>query len=210
MVAVAACSDAASDSPVAACGTAEFDSLPAVLHPLDTMATSDRLEVEEALSSSGHFRGRDWQVVSDADDLVLFGSPTDSNVPYGHATFSRDGDSLALEVANNCNLMFDAGSLSIASFRLDPDEPLDPESNTVPILFTEKACASGGALAGRAVEPVIVETTDRVEIVVFVEAHGGPQTCPSNDEVRWVVELESPIGSRVIADASAIPSRRVN
>ena len=211
-VLVAACSSATSESgsPLAECGTAEFDSLPAVLHPLDTLTASRRLQVVELLTAAGHFEGRDWRIVFDEDDLVLFGSPTDSNFPYGHATFSRNGDSLVLEVANNCNLMFNSEGLSIASFRLDPSQPLDTESKEVPVLFTEKACAGGGALAGREVRPSVVETTDRVEIVVFIEAHQGPQTCPGNGEVSWVVELEAPIGSRLIADASVIPSRRVN
>ena len=142
--------------------------------------------------------------------LVLFGSPTDHDYPYGYATFNRDNETLSLEAANNCNLVFEAEGLSIASFRLDPSQRLDPESTSVPILFTEKACAGGGALAGRAVRPSVIEMADRVEIVVFVEAHEEPQTCPGNDEVSWVVELDAPIGDRSIADASAIPSRRVD
>ncbi|MEM9894196.1 MAG: hypothetical protein AAF962_25365 [Actinomycetota bacterium] len=208
----AACSglDSGAGSPLAECGTAEFESLPVVLDPLDTLTASNRAEVVELLTAAGHYEGREWQVVSDDGNLVLFGSPTDSNFPYGHATFSREDDSLVLEVANNCNLQFNSEGLSIASFRLDPSQPLDPESRQVPVLFTEKACAGGGALAGREVRPSVVEMTDRIEIVVFVEAPQGPQSCPGNSEVSWTVELESPVGSRTIADASAIPSRRVN
>jgi len=214
LLGLTACSGVTSNSvtsagAVATCGTAKFDSLPAILEPLATLAESDRITVTEALMASGAYEGRDWQIVSDDEDLVLFGSPTDSNFPYGHATFNRSDGAPTLKVANNCNLIFSAEGLNIASFRLDPEKMLDPASSSVPILFTEKACAGGGALSGRAVAPSVHETADRIEITVFIEAHEGPQTCPSNGEVGWVVELESPVGQRSIADASVIPSRDV-
>lgn len=208
MVLAVGCS-AITSAPVAICGTAEFDSLPAVLEPLETLDENDRVAVVEALIDDGDFEGRNWQVVSDGNDLVLFGSPTDSNFPYGHAKFNRTDGQLVLEIATNCNLFFDSPGQNIASFRLDPDKTLEPTSTKVPILFTEKACAGGGALNGRTVRPSVIETDDRIEIVVFIDALDGPQPCPSNAEVAWEIELDTALGERTIADASEIPAREL-
>lgn len=199
----------ADNSALAVCGTAKFDRLPVVLSALESLPDADRTAVVDALIADGDFEGRDWQVVSDADQLVLFGAPTDSNFPYGHATFERVGDQLELQIATNCNLFFNAPGMNIASFRLDPDQPIDSASTSIPILFTEKACASGGALNGREVEPRIIEDEDRIEIIVLIEANDGPQDCPGNAEVGWVIELDAPVGGRSIADASAIPAREL-
>lgn len=213
-ISLAACSDnvtSSADAPaagsLAVCGTAEFDELPVVLSSLDTLGDTDRTLVVDALIAVGDFEGRDWQVVSDGDQLVLFGAPTDSNFPYGHATFDRDGEQLELQIATNCNLFFNTPGMNVASFRLDPEQALDPDATSIPILFTEKACASGGALNGRQVEPSILETEDRIEIVVLIEANKGDQNCPGNAEINWIVELDAPVGQRSIADASAIPAR---
>lgn len=62
---------------------------------------------------------------------------------------------------------------------------------------------------GRAVQPTVIETADRIEIVVFIDALEGPQNCPSNAEVAWEIELEAAVGQRSVADASFIPARVV-
>lgn len=196
-------------SALAVCGTAEFDRLPVVLSALESLADADQTAVVDALIADGDFEGRDWQVVSDSDQLVLFGAPTDSNFPYGHATFDRVGDQLELQIATNCNLSFNTPGMNVASFRLDPDQPIDSASTSLPILFNEKACASGGAVNGREVKPRIIEDDDRIEIIVLIEATDGPQNCPGNAEVSWVVELDAPVGGRSVADASAIPAREL-
>jgi hypothetical protein len=85
-----------------------------------------------------------------------------------------------------------------ATWRIDPADPPSAESTTVSVLLTERACAGGRSPEGRILPPDVVYHADR--IVISLSARSWPGDCPSNPEHRLTVELDQPIGDRVLAD----------
>jgi hypothetical protein len=85
-----------------------------------------------------------------------------------------------------------------ATWRIDPSDPPSPESTSVAVLLTERACAGGRTPEGRILPPDVVYHADR--IVISLSVRSWPGDCPSNPEHRLTVELDQPIGDRVLAD----------
>ncbi len=80
---------------------------------------------------------------------------------------------------------------------------LDPSSSAVDVLVTEVECASGRDPSPFLHEPVIVETADTVT-VYWTSTRGG-ETCPNNPSVSRTLQLDQPIGDRVLRDGSHWP-----
>ena len=93
----------------------------------------------------------------------------------------------------------------VATFTLDPDNPPAPDSATLHLLATERACASGQAPVDRQVLPAVVESANVVTITVLVEEPVGAQTCQSNPPFPVTVQLDAPLGDRAIRDAALDP-----
>jgi hypothetical protein len=92
---------------------------------------------------------------------------------------------------------------------LDPDNPPDPGSSEVHLLVTEVACAGGRPADGRVTLERLVEHEDRVELVIGVEAPEGDQTCPSNPPTPFTVELDEPLGDRILLDVAEDPEQEL-
>jgi len=90
-----------------------------------------------------------------------------------------------------------------ATWRIDPSAEIGPESTSVPVLLTERECASAQSPEGRVAEPLIEYTADSIVIVLRVQMIGGD--CPSNPEFPMTVELSEPIGQRTLIDAGEDP-----
>jgi len=84
---------------------------------------------------------------------------------------------------------------------------LDPNSSTVTVEVMEIECTSGRDPSPFLHEPVIVETADTVT-VYWTSTRGG-ETCPGNPSVRRTLQLDQPIGDRVLRDGSHWPPRPV-
>jgi hypothetical protein len=96
--------------------------------------------------------------------------------------------------------------MGIASFRVEP-AALDPAATEIPVLVTERACNSGEDARGRIVVSAIRADDDAVTVTLAVRTRGGAQSCPSNPETPFVLELEEPLGDRQLLDGSSIPAR---
>jgi len=62
----------------------------------------------------------------------------------------------------------------------------------------EKACASGDSAEGRIHKPEIEYEEDAVIVTVRVRPKGGFQECPANPPTCYLLELDEPLGSRVL------------
>lgn len=90
------------------------------------------------------------------------------------------------------------GDAGPATWRVDPARPPMAGATSVAVLLTESACASGRSPAGRVLPPEVDYRADR--IVISLSVRSWPGDCPSNPEYRLVVELNEPVGDRLLAD----------
>lgn len=108
----------------------------------------------------------------------------------------------------DCALRYDLGGLGDAILALDPDNPPDPASTQVHLLVTEVACAGGTSADGRVTLEHLAQLEERVELVIGIEAPPGEgQTCPSNPQTPFTIELDEPLGDRVVQDVAVYPVR---
>jgi hypothetical protein len=85
-----------------------------------------------------------------------------------------------------------------AAWHVDPDAALGPESREVPVIVNEAACASGRSAEGR-ISADVADVPNAVRIEIGVRPLGGDQDCLGNPDTPYVVELDEPLGERMIA-----------
>lgn len=86
-----------------------------------------------------------------------------------------------------------------------PGADLSPGSTSIDVLVNEVNCASGQPAHGRIPAPDIVYREDSIVITIGVVPRAGGQTCPSNPNTPFTVELDEPLGDRVLLDGSQEP-----
>jgi hypothetical protein len=86
----------------------------------------------------------------------------------------------------------------------------DPRSSTIAVLVSERECASARDPSPYLHEPVVIERDDAVTLYWTSDTPTGDQTCPSNPRVQRTVDLDRPLGNRMILDGSTWPPTPVN
>jgi hypothetical protein len=114
-----------------------------------------------------------------------------------------------LTAAQTCALRADLGELGTATLTLDPEHPPVPDARELHLLVTEMACNDGEDAEGRVRLSALAVRDDAVAVTVGVEPRTGGANCPSNPPTPFVVELDEPLGDRVVLDASVHPAREV-
>lgn len=116
----------------------------------------------------------------------------------------------ALVQASTCSPRLDLGELDAAGVALDLSSSPAPEAERLALLVTEFACNSGQDAVGRVELVELTETESTVELVIGVRPSGAQlATCQSNPATPFTVELERPLGDRVILDAAVVPAREI-
>jgi hypothetical protein len=150
-----------------------------------------------------------WIEISRTDSTVHYLAPDpDAEGSWLQVSVGRDGEGWNVDGWGGCSLQPDVGAgLGIASFRVAPNEGLEPTATEIAVLVTERACNSGEDARGRIVVAAIEEDDQSVTVTLAVRPRGGGQDCPSNPETPFVVELPEPLGNRAMLDGSTIPPR---
>jgi hypothetical protein len=182
-------------------GAAETGADPAAVALREHLAT-DHIEFDSHPDEG-------WIEVSRGDASVLYLAPVpEAEGSWHYVTVGREGDAWDVDGWGGCALQPDVGrGFGIASFRVAPDVELDPAAAEIPVLVTERACNSGQDARGRIVVASIEEDDERVTVTLAVRPRGGAQTCPSNPETPFVLELQEPLGGRALFDGSSVPPR---
>lgn len=96
-----------------------------------------------------------------------------------------------------------------AVWDVSPDAPPDPSASSFTALVMRVACASGRT--GDVLPPSVAEHDDRV-VVTFSVAPlpAGDHTCQGNDAVPRTVELDRPLGERVLVDGACLRGEAVS
>jgi hypothetical protein len=85
------------------------------------------------------------------------------------------------------------------------DADLSAESTSIDVLVNEVGCASGEPADGRIATPEISYSDDAVVVTMRVVPPPGPQTCPSNPDTEYTLELDEPLGERELLDGAHDP-----
>ncbi len=149
-----------------------------------------------------------WHVLYQADDaahlvaLAGDGSMAHMTVDWTDGEWRWSGASLG----EACEIEYATPpALGRVDWRLDPawDGPT-PESTTLEVLVTERACASGQPIGDRLVGPQVVMTPTEVRVAFAARPLTGPQECPSNPETPVTVELPVGLGQREVVVGLAL------
>ena len=116
-----------------------------------------------------------------------------------------------VDMSTSCTPRIDVDPLMEAGLALDPEAPPESSDERIALLVTEHACNGGHPATGRVELVDLIETTTTVELVIAVRPHDvdGAFTCPGNQPTPFTVDLEQPLGDRVIMDASVVPQREI-
>ncbi|GAA1981681.1 hypothetical protein GCM10009718_18430 [Isoptericola halotolerans] len=199
---------------------------PGVVESIDDLRTAIDLRDEARAALDGAevppIDPAEWAIVTESPERVALLRELDEPEDLGGGdvrtheflTIERvDGPRWMLTSANSCALRSGPAeptdAYGQADLTLDPDHPLDPAATEIHLLVTERACNSGQDAEGRIVLDRLAATDDAIDLVIGVTLQEGNFTCPSNPPTPFVVELEAPLGDRVVRDAAVVPPREL-
>lgn len=168
----------------------------------------------------------DWLIAQESGDRVMLmdelAVPADDGrgdireyrylVVSTEAMPAQPGESgWAVVESSTCSPTLDLGELDTARVSLDPSSPPAPESDRLALLVTEVACNSGQDAVGRVELVERAETESTVELVIGVRPSGAQEaSCQANPATPFTVDLERPLGDRVILNAGVVPARQIS
>lgn len=75
----------------------------------------------------------------------------------------------------------------------------------MPLLVTERECASGASATGRFQEPDVDYRANTVVVEIRGEQRSNSEDCPSNPETPYLLRLDEPLGDRMLLDGGMRP-----
>lgn len=152
----------------------------------------------------------EWRVLArSGDDLALgLGEWTEDGPASGAVVLRlhREDGGWSTDGWGDCQLapVVDAGSAwaEVNSFRKVSQRSLEVE-------VSEVECTSGRNPDKHLHEPTVVETAETVTLYWTTAAPAGANDCQGNPSTTRLVELDAPLGSRVVLDGSRYPPRPV-
>ena len=140
--------------------------------------------------------------------IHLFGmvpGAADGRAHYREIAFDLRGDEWRMDIWGGCRPEVKVNGFGIGELRLDATNQPTASTETLTLLVTERACASGELPVGRAIAPVVFESENAVDVLMLIEDSRGHAECPDNPSFPLTVELEAPLGDRVVRDVSVEP-----
>lgn len=92
-----------------------------------------------------------------------------------------------------------------AVWRVKPDSPVSSASTSVQVQVMERECASGKKATGRIETPIVDYGEDAITVTIPVRRVRGGADCQGNPWTPYVLELDEPIGDRVLLDSGPWP-----
>lgn len=167
---------------------------------------------EAALSLFPDGTDLDWRVLREDDDSLTIGlGRWTEQGPTGESAdileLAREGSAWGAKGWADCQLspvLKDGKSwVEVTGYSGDG------ASARITAQVNERECASGRDPERFLHEPFVVETDETVTIYWTSETPKGGQTCQGNPSVDRVLELEQPLGTRVVFDGFSYPPREV-
>ncbi len=109
---------------------------------------------------------------------------------------------------NTCTFALPLDGLSVPSVGLDPGSPRMPDDTHLDLVVGERECTSGASVRDRIVLVGVHESEDAIDLVLGVEPLRGLDVAAcigvAPDRVR--IELDAPVGERVVRNAGVVPA----
>jgi len=169
------------------------------------------LEEQASVEESDLPRDGWLRVVGSPEEVVFLTGTTNDERSYAVVHVVPDGgyltqDGWGIDSFGGCLPRRDVSDdVSVASWWVDPQaEPIGPDSESIPALVLERACAGGDTAEGRISPPTIVYGATEVTITITVRWLG-EATCPGHPPTPYTIELAEPLGDRTLADGGSFP-----
>lgn len=92
------------------------------------------------------------------------------------------------------------GEFGPADLAVNSNVDVDAASTVLHLVLNERACASGRAPTNRSIRKTVIEDEASIKVKVEVAGVSGGADCQSNPWHPVTVELDEPLGERVILD----------
>jgi len=196
----------------AACGSVRFTTIPPDVNefpPLDNDAQAALGELVEGPTRSeaeGIDAGFTWSIAfRDNDQMVLFGQGSQPG-EYMEIKYERKADAWKPAFWGGCHIKIEAPGFDVTRVFLDPRYPIDSDATELPLLINKQTCAHRQISDNQNDVPLVNESDNSVEIVVFVEpVTHFPNACQRDSIYPISVSLQKPVGDRELLDAHIQP-----
>jgi hypothetical protein len=149
-----------------------------------------------------------WSLAVYDDDLALFlvRHPGDTE-DYSAMFVERQGAEWGFAgYLGDCQIRpLITHGLGSSEWRVDPESPPTARSSSFPIEVMERECASGQPADGRIADPIVDYGEDAITVTIPVRRVEGSATCPGNPWTPFELELDEPIGDRLLLDGGPWP-----
>lgn len=199
-------------------GRSVFDDLPEL--DADALAA---LEFAESLNVPNAYERSlvDWRISpSDPDEVRLIGSigaaaqvadpDRVTTLPFAATTVVRDGEGFrptapGVGGIGYCEMTIEADGWGPVEVTVDRSIA-SPASNSIPLIITERACASGRTPPPEDLYIDIDETDTAINVLVLMRTPDGDQTCTMNPSLPIDLPLTDPLNDRVILNQGTVPA----
>lgn len=182
----------------------------ATMTPLEDADPGLLAVVEDWVDISGMGQSPDgWQVLVETEDLATIVRITDGAMEVIGAERGRNGWIWSgAGGGSSCDVRrrLPAGFGQV-DWSLDPAFPApDASSTELHLLVTEAACTGGSEIGERLLGPDVAVTDEAVLVVFAAIPLTGAQACPGNPSTAVTVQLDEPLGDRVVREGLLIAS----
>jgi len=150
-----------------------------------------------------------WLLAYEDEDQALFlVRRTRGSERFSAMSVDREGDTwVSSGWSGECGLRpLITHGLGSSVWRVDGEAPPTSRSSTFPIEVMEHECASGRPANGRIADLIVEYGEDAITITVPVHpVDASVVTCPGNPWTPYVLELDEPIGNRLLLDGGPWP-----
>jgi hypothetical protein len=148
----------------------------------------------------------DWRVLVRTDEEAVFARGLPPQLALiAVRRESRRESWIASAASTERPLIATRDGIRASAWRLDPTQELGAEEQTLRLLVTERAFASGQRADSRVLPPDIHIGEDEIILTVYVKPRPGFQTGSRNPETPVRVTLPEPVGERTLTDGALAP-----
>jgi len=152
-----------------------------------------------------------WVRVLEQPNRVLFVAPSAAATPWVMVAIGVQPASgrAIVDAFGQCTLSVALpNDIAAGTWWVDPaSEPPEAADSVIHVLVRERACAGGHSPVDRILEPVVLEGTREITIIIPIRRRPGSNDCAGNPTIPYVIRLPAAVGDRQLLDGATLPAR---